>query len=211
MRKYPKLRIALLGVLVISLGACAAAGRILYPLQLDPLKNKPGIYRLDPDHANIIFAVSHLGFSLHHGRFNSIEGSLSLDTKVPEKSQLFITVQTGSIDTNSSALDDQLRAKSMFNSVTYPAATFESTALAIHSGNTATIEGFLTIKGVRKPVAIEATFIGSGTNPLTGLRTLGFKGSAQIRRSDFGLNDWLPWVGDTVDLIIEAEFNRAKN
>lgn len=211
MKKYPKIRIVLLGLLIFSLGACAAAGRILYPLQPDPLKNKPGIYRLDPEHANIIFAVSHLGFSLHHGRFNTIEGSLALDTKSPEKSQLFIAVQTGSIDTNASALDEQLRAKSMFNSAEFPTATFESTALVIHGGKTATIEGFLTIKDVRKRVAIDATFIGSGTNPLTGLRTLGFKGSAQIRRSDFGLSDWLPWVGDAVDLIIEAEFNRAKN
>ena len=211
MKKHTKLRITLLGILIFSLGACAAAGRIIYPLQLDPLKNTPGIYQLDPSHANIIFAVSHLGFSLHHGRFNTIEGSLELDTAAPENSRLFISVQTGSIDTNNSALDGLLRAKEMFNSPEFPTASFESTALVMRSEKTATIEGFLTVKGIRKAIAIEASFIGSGTNPLTGLRTLGFSGSAQIRRSDFGLKEWLPWVGDTVDLIIEAEFSRAKN
>jgi len=211
MKQKRKIHFALLGLLIVSLGACATAGRILYPLQLDPLKNKPGIYWLDPAHANIIFAVNHLGFSLHHGRFNKIEGSLELNTETPTASQLFITVQTSSVDTNSKELDQLLRSKNMFNTDVFPEAVFKSTKLTLLDEKSAAIEGVLTIRDVQKNVTIEASFIGSGTNPLTGLKTIGFKGSAEFQRSDFGLNEWLPWVGDTVTLIIEAEFNRAKN
>lgn len=206
-----KLRLPAALVLVFALGACATAARIVYPLQSDPLKSKPGIYKLDPAHANIIFAVNHLGFSIHHGRFNEIEGSLELDTSAPENSRVFIKINTASIDTNNSELDQKLRGRAMFNTAAFPAATFESASLLLTGEKTATITGFLTIKDIRKSITIDADFIGSGTNPLTGLVTVGFSGSAHFKRSAFGLTNWLPLVGDNIELIIEAEFNRAKN
>ncbi len=191
------------------LGGCAAAARILYPLELDPLKAKPGVYSLDPAHANIIFSLNHLGFSLHHGRFNRLEGSLSLESSAPETSSVFISVQTGSIDTNNTELDDLLRGKAMFDVAAFPAATFQSTRVIQTGEKTAIIDGVLTIKGYRKPIQIEAEFIGGGTNPLTGLSTVGFSGKTRFKRSDFGLKSWLGLVGDEVTLIIEAEFIRA--
>lgn len=201
-------RIFYLFSLLLLLSACAAAARILYPVETDPLKTKPGVYKLDPAHANIIFSVSHLGFSIHYGRFNKISGSLEIDPKAPETARTFISIDTGSVDTNSAELDEKLRARSMFNSEAHPIATFESTSLHITGEKSATINGFLNIKGNRKPVTLNATFIGSGTNPLTGLQTIGFSGEAKILRSDFGMNDWLPLVGDEVTLLLEAEFTR---
>jgi len=206
-----KIRFLSTVMLVLTLSACAAAARILYPLELDPLKNKPGIYMLDPTHANIIFAVSHMGFSLHHGRFNRITGSLDLDTSSPVQSQVFVTIDTGSIDTNNAELDEKLRAKGMFDVKAFPIATYKSTSLQMTGENTARVDGMLTIKGIRRSVPVDATFIGSGTNPLTGKRTIGFSGKASFNRSEFELNDWLPLIGDRVSLTIEAEFQRTGN
>jgi polyisoprenoid-binding protein YceI len=204
------LRLPAFLLMFLMVASCASAVRTLYPLQTDPLKTKPGIYSLDPTHTNIIFAVSHLGFSLHHGRFNKITGSLELDTNKPAKSKVFITVQTASIDTNNLKLDAMLRDKGMFETNKFPAATFESTGLNISGDKTATIEGFLTIKGIRNPIQIDATFIGSGTNPLNGLSIVGFSGKASFKRSDYDLKNWLPLIGNDVTLIIEAEFTRTK-
>jgi len=196
-------------MLFITLGACASVVKVLYPIQTDPLKSKAGAYALDPEHANIIFAVNHLGFSLHHGRFNAVEGSLSLDINKPEASQVFITVNMDSVDTNNLTLDEMLRAKSMFNTAKFPAATFESSSIKVTGPKSAIVSGYLTIKGIRKNINIDATFIGSGKNPLTNKETIGFSGKATFNRSDFNLKNWLPMVGDEVSLIIEAEFNRA--
>ncbi|MEX0297759.1 MAG: YceI family protein [Kordiimonas sp.] len=187
---------------------CTAAAKILYPVNDDPLKTRAGIYKLDPTHANIIFSVNHLGFSLHHGRFNKIEGSLDLDNSIPEKSEVFIRVETHSIDTNSQELDSLLRAKQMFNAAEHPYISFESKSVQLTDPKTAIISGDLTLAGVRKPIDIEATFIGSGTNPLTGVRTIGFSGKGTLLRSAYGLTEWLPFVGDEVSLVIEAEFVR---
>jgi len=208
--KKPNIRVSFLLITALLLGGCAAAARILYPVQLDPLKSKPGIYKLDPTHANIIFAVDHLGFSLHHGRFNQIAGSLELNTEAPEKSRVFIEVAAASIDTNNVELDQMLRDREMFDTANFPIITFESFKLTRIGEKAAAIEGYLTIKGVRKPLAIEATFVGSGINPLTGLATVGFSGKGRFKRSDFGLDRWLPFVGDEVNLILEAEFGRIE-
>ncbi|PCI63850.1 MAG: hypothetical protein COB37_03620 [Kordiimonadales bacterium] len=203
------LKIAAIGMLLLLAG-CASLAKIIYPVITDPLKSKPGVYALDSDHANIIFSLNHLGFSLHHGRFNKISGSLELDTSAPEASSLFITINTASIDTNSQVLDDDLRSPKMFDAAAFPEATFQSTVIRLTGDTTAVIEGMLNIKGVKKPVTIEATFIGSGVNPLNGLQTIGFSGKGSFKRSDFGLNEWLPFVGDDIALIIEAEFTRLK-
>ncbi len=202
---------ALLLFFILSLTACASAARILYPVSEDPLKIIPGSYTLDPTHANIIFSVNHLGFSLHHGRFNTISGSLVLDTARPEAAKLFVKTETDSIDTNSVELDRQLKGKRMFDTSNFPAASFESQTIQITGEKSALIEGMLTLKGIKKPVAIEATFIGSGTNPTTGKKTIGFKGAAKFNRSDFGLKEWLPLVGDEINLILEAEFTRTRS
>ncbi|MBL4790061.1 MAG: polyisoprenoid-binding protein [Kordiimonadaceae bacterium] len=204
-----KLKIVAVGLLLVLAG-CASLAKIIYPVTTDPLKSKPGVYALDSDHANIIFSLNHLGFSLHHGRFNKITGSLEPDTSAPEASQLFITITTASIDTNNQILDDELRSPKMFDASAFPAATYQSTSIRQTGDTTAVIEGVLNIKGVEKPVTIEATFIGSGVNPLTGLQTIGFSGKGSFKRSDFGLKEWLPFIGDDVALIIEAEFTRPK-
>lgn len=198
--------------LFFSLGlllcGCAAAAKILYPVNDDPLKTTAGVYKLDPTHANIIFSVNHLGFSLHHGRFNNIEGSLDLDSISPKDSRLYVRVNANSIDTNSAELDQKLRSKSMFNVSEHPFVTFESTSITLSNKKTAIISGELTLAGVIRPLDIEATFVGSGTNPLNGKKTIGFSGKGSLFRSEYGLKEWLPFVGDEVSLIIEAEFIR---
>jgi len=192
--------------LFLGLVGCAAAARVVYPVNTDPLESKPGIYRLDPTHANVTFAVNHLGFSFHHGRFNRLEGSLELNIDAPQQSRVFIKIDTASIDTNNVELDTLLKEPRMFNAARFPAASFESTAIRLISEKQAIIEGMLTIKGVRKPLSLSAIFVGSGTNPETGLKTVGFSGTAELKRSDFDLKAWLPFVGDKVTLVLQAEF-----
>ena len=60
--------------------------------------------------------------------------------------------------------------------------------------------------GVTKPVTLDVTFNGAGTNPLDKKYTVGFEASGAIKRSDFGLNTYIPLIGDDVRLIISAGF-----
>ena len=40
---------------------------------------RPGAYRLEPVHTQILFGVSHLGFTTYYGEFSGASGTLVLD------------------------------------------------------------------------------------------------------------------------------------
>lgn len=190
----------------LMLSACASVVSVVYPLNENAAKARAGAYQLDPDHASVLFAVSHFGFSSFRGRFDTLSGSLDLDSENPESSSVTIDIKTESIHTGVSELDELLLADDMFASKDNPVIQFTSTSVDQTSDKGATISGVLTIRGITKPVILEAHFIGSGTNPLTRGRTVGFSATTTVQRSDFGLKNWLPFVGDKVDITIDVEF-----
>ncbi len=201
---------ALFCICVISglLTGCAQVAQIVYPLNTKAMEAKPGDYTLDNGHTSVIFAVSHLGFSTFYGRFNEISGTLRLDTETPENSQIEVFIQAASIDTGVPALDEKLIAPSVFDTTTYPDIHFISSQVRPLGEGKAEITGQLTIKDKTYPLVLEASFLGSGTIPVTNKEAVGFDVKANLLRSDYGLTEWIPFVSNEVQLTISAEFNR---
>jgi polyisoprenoid-binding protein YceI len=71
---------------------------------------------------------------------------------------------------------------------------------------TATITGKFTLHGVTKQDTLKARLIGSGTNPMDKTYNVDFDAIGKIRRSDFGIKQYLPLVGDEVTLKIAGAF-----
>jgi polyisoprenoid-binding protein YceI len=61
---------------------------------------------------------------------------------------------------------------------------------------------------VTKPVTLKVTFNAGGINSLDKRYTIGFQLSGTIKRSDFGVTTYVPLIGDSVDLIIAAAFEK---
>lgn len=205
----PTRRFAIIA-LAIALAGCATAASVFYPVSRDALKARPGDYLVDPDHASVVFAVDHLGFSTYYGRFTDISGRLSFNPAAPESSEVAVRIGAASIDTPSAELNERLRSAAMFDAVRHPDILFVATRVAVIGDNAADIEGVLTVKERSGPVVVRATFRGGGVNPATGRRTLGFEGTSSFSRSAFGLSQWSGFVGDDVKLIISAEFVAAE-
>lgn len=64
--------------------------------------------------------------------------------------------------------------------------TFRSTQAARVGGDTYRVTGDLTIKDVTRPLTIDLEFNGAATD-VYGNERVGFEGSAEILRSDWGL------------------------
>lgn len=192
----------------LAAGAWAAGG--FTPPSTSLKEAKGGKYLLDKFHANIVFSVSHLGFSQYIGRFNALDGTLMFDAKTPEKSGVKITIDTHSVDTNNHKLEGKLRDALFLDSKQFPTASFTSTRLEKHSDTKGRLTGDLTLKGVTRPVVLDVTFNGAGLNPFAGTPTLGFSATGSFKRSDFGIKEYLPAVGDDIRLTIEVEFNHEK-
>jgi polyisoprenoid-binding protein YceI len=168
-----------------------------------------GSYRLDPEHASLLFKLDHLGFSQLVGRFDRFDASLEFDPAQPQAARLVVLVETASIDLDLPAFEQELRGPQWFDAARFPQARFESRAIELTGPDTGRVEGLLTLHGESAPVVLEVTFNGAGDSLLTGRYTLGFAASGTLSRSDFGLGAYAPAVGDAVVLEIHAEFQRV--
>jgi polyisoprenoid-binding protein YceI len=145
-----------------------------------------GTYALDVAHSRLGFVARHAMVTKVRGAFNQFEGTAVVDGDDPSRSSIAITIQVASIDTRNSQRDGHLRTNDFLDAETYPTITFASTAISHLGGNDFEVVGDLTIKDVTKSITLPLEFQGSATDPF-GNQRIGFEGSAQIVRSDFGV------------------------
>lgn len=195
--------VAVAMALAIGLGGTALAN----PSTQDPAKVPAGNYALDKKHASLTVKILHMGFSHYTLRFDGLDGSFVYDPANWQATKVTFTVDPRSVDTNDSAFNKQIAG--YFEPDKYPTISFVSTGLQGQDGK-GTMTGDLTLHGVTKPVTLDVTFDGAGRGigPL-GTR-LGFSGSTQIKRSDFGISNFVlnQFTGDDVDVIFEVEFEK---
>jgi len=169
-----------------------------------------GQYQLDPEHTTVLFKVQHLGLSTYVGRFNDMSASLNFEPNKMAQSSLQAKVQTNSVDVNNKSLEDTLRGDSWFHTEQFPEAVLKTLSVTpTDKDNQFQFNAELTLLGVTKPVTLNATFHGGANNMLTGFYTLGFSATGSIKRSDFGMDQYIPMVGDRVDIEIYAEFQKV--
>jgi polyisoprenoid-binding protein YceI len=170
---------------------------------------RAGTYKLDPNHGKITWSVSHFGVSTYIGQFAHVEAALKLDPKAVGATALDVTVDANSVGTLNPVLDAELKSKMFLDTANFPTASFKATNVTRTGEKTADIAGDLTLHGVTRPVVVHATFTLGGSNPIDKTYELGFAGSAEILRSEFGIKTFLPNLGDKVTLTLEAEFRAA--
>ena len=197
-----------------ALGFAAAlllstAGAAQAQMVTTPAAVQAGTYKLDPAHGKITWSVTHFGYSTYIGQFSHVDATLKVDPKAVGASALDVTVDANSLGTLNAALDTHLKSKDFLDVAAFPSATFKATKVTQTGPKTADIAGDLTLHGVTKPVVVHATFNQGGVNPLDKKYSLGFAGTAEIVRSDFGIKAYVPAISDKVTLTIEAEFKAA--
>ena len=168
-----------------------------------------GAYRVEPNHTEILFGVSHIGFTTYYGVFSGASGTLTFDGDHPAASRLEIHVPVDSILTPSSVLSGELKGAQWLNAAAFPEMIFRTGKITLTGPDTADVEGELTLHGVTRPLTLQAKFTKSGINPLNHMLTLGFEAHGRLRRSDYGVTTYVPAIGDEVNLILSAAFERA--
>ena len=169
-----------------------------------------GTYGLDKTHAYITLTYSHLGFSNPHVGFNDFDVALELDAEAPENSEVSVTIQAASIDSRVDEFDEHLVGERFFDVANHPTITFVSTGIEMTSDATANITGDLTIKGITKPVVLEATLNKAAMHPMLKAPTLGLSAIASLKRSDWDLGYAVPMVSDEVQLYLTVELPKQQ-
>jgi len=191
----------------VSVGGCAALVTPNYRTELAELR--PGDYTLDPDHAYLLFRVEHLGLSTVVGRFDGVDATLDFDPDDIAGLRLDGVVDVASIDLDNEELERRLRGGDWLDAAAHPEARFTTTAVEPGEGGAFVVTGDFTLRGVTRPLRLDARFNGGADNILTGFYTLGFAADGILSRSAYGIDAFGALVGDEIGIEIHAEFQRA--
>ena len=197
---------SLLLVTLLLTTSCTSLVRPNFTQEL--VKLRAGQYQLDKQHSFLIFRIGHLELSKIVGRFNTFDATLDFDPQTPENMTLSGLVQANSIDLNNEDLENTLQESDWFNTAQFPRLVFNSSSVSVTDNNKFLINGELTMRGVTQPATVTATFNGGADNLLTRKYTIGFSANATLKRSDFGMDTFSAFIGDTIEVELHAEFQR---
>jgi polyisoprenoid-binding protein YceI len=161
-------------------------------------------YTIDNRHTFPSFEINHLGFSTQRGRFNETSGKVLLDTAAG-KGSIDISVKTASISTGLTELEEHLRGKDFFDSFQYPTMTFKADKLRFKGEQLIAADGFLTLHGTTKPVRLNVEHFHCGINAIRLKYTCGADASTTVKRSEFGIDKYVPAISDDVKVLIQVE------
>ena len=101
---------------------------------------------LDPTHSELIFKVKHMMITNVKGEFKDF--SIEVDGEDIFKSNVNVTINTLSIDTNNEDRDNHLKSADFFDAENHKKLTFKSTSFTQEDDDEYELKGILTIKGI---------------------------------------------------------------
>lgn len=165
----------------------------------------PVSYKLDPNHTNVLATWNHFGFSNPSVGFSQVEGTLVYDADKVSASSVEVSLPINGLWAFSALFNEHLNSADWFDSAQFPTATFKSTKVEAAGEGKLKVTGDLTIRGITKPVVLNATLNKAADHPLGKRAALGFDATATVKRSDFGLAKYVPNVSDEVQIHITTE------
>lgn len=170
-------------------------------------------WQLDPSHSSVAFSVRHMMVSNVRGEFTKFSLEATTEGDKPETVRVDATIEAASIDTRNADRDRHLRSADFLDVEKHPTIRFTSTRVEALAGGKLKVYGNLTIKGVTRPVVLEAEASPVVKDPWGNLR-VGVHATTTINRKDFGVS----WhkvldtgevvVGDEVRVILDVELVR---
>lgn len=182
-------RLALLAVLASFAGAAAAASTT---------------YVIDPTHTLPRFSYSHFGYSTQLSRFDKTSGTITIDPAAGT-GHVDVVIDATSVDSGYPVFNGHLQDADFFDTAKYPTITFKSDKVAFKDGKVVSVSGDLTIKGVTRPVTLDVTSFLCMKHPIMNKPACGANATAVIKRSEFNMGKYAPYVSDDVRLDIPVE------
>jgi len=169
-------------------------------------------FTIDPSHSQVLFKVRHLGLSTVTGRFGTFTGTFQLDPASGQTGAASLSVDVASINTDNERRNAHLKSPDFFAADSFPKITFVSTGVTKGKGNTYKVAGNLTMRGVTKPVVLDAELAGTRQTPQGWLAAVNMTGT--VKRKEFGLmwdrvTEGVAVVSDEITLVIEVEAKSA--
>ncbi len=182
-------------------------------------------WTFEPGHTAAEFCVRHMMVTYVRGHFKDVKGTLKFDPSHPKESSVSVRIDARKLWSGDPDRDAHLKNADFLDVERFPQITFEGNQVEVIGAHDYVVTGDLTIRGVKRKVALKTTYLGQWETPWweggvdKGPKTrAGFTGSTQINRHDFGVSWNLPLplsgigdrligmtVGNIVEITLDAE------
>lgn len=164
----------------------------------------PEIYVIDTNHSMPRFEYSHFGYSVQLSRFDSTSGKIMID-RTAKTGSVDVTIDAKSVNTGSTLFNGHIQGEDFFDTAKYPTITFKSNKVKFDGDKVTSVDGDLTVKGVTKPVTLTVNSFLCMPHPMMKKDACGATATTKVKRSDFNMGKYAPYVGDEVTLTIPVE------
>jgi polyisoprenoid-binding protein YceI len=163
---------------------------------------------LDPTHSEIQFKVRHMMVSWVTGSFKQFNAEVETDNDDFTTAKVNFSADINSISTNNEQRDAHLRTGDFFDAENHQQLVFKSSKLEKIDDEHYKLHGTLTMRGVSKPVVLNAEFGGITQDPWGNIRT-GFTITGKINRKDFGVS--FSMVSETGGILLGEDVSINSN
>ncbi len=186
----------LLAALLLSIGALSAPSGNAAPqaYALEAEKSRVGFaYRLNGEPMKGHMPVKQADIRIDFADFSKSTIDVVLDVKRARGGVFYAT--------------EALRSPSVLHVARYPEIRFRTTRIT-RRGNGAIVEGLVTIRGITRPLALEAQLFRQKGRPKGDLSQLTVLLTGALNRHDFAASGYRDIVGPKIDLRIIARIRR---
>lgn len=171
-----------------------------------PARAAPAGYVLEPEKSTVGFQTD-FGPDRITGSMPVLKASLSLDFAAPANSSVDVTLDVAHAQASFPFATQAMRGPKVLDATANPTIRFVSTRVR-STGEGAKVDGNITIRGVTKPITLDAAIYQQKGSAAGDLSHLTLRLTGTIHRSDFGATGWNDMVGDEVRLDILARVAR---
>lgn len=164
----------------------------------------PETYVIDGTHTLPRFSYSHFGYSTQLSRFDKTSGKIIID-RAARTGSVVVTIATTSVDTGYPLFNGHIQGEDFLSTAKFPTATFTSNKVNFDGDKVSSIDGTLTLKGVSRPVTLTVTSFMCMLHPMLKKDACGANATAVVKRTDFNMGKYAPYVGDEVTITLPVE------
>lgn len=162
-------------------------------------------YSFDRTHTFVTFEILHFDTATIRGRFGPLDGQAELNPAT-RQGRVQVVIDVAQVSTGLPVLDALLRRADLLDADAHPKAYFVSESFGFdEQGRVRSVSGEFTLRGMSRGLTLQAQRWRCYFNPLFRREVCGGDFVAEFKRSDFGITHSLPFVSDTVRLLVQVE------
>ncbi len=173
----------------------------------------PVSYNLQQDRSEVGFIYT-LSGAENRGTMPVLNADIAIDLQQFSASSVDVSLDVSGARTGLIFATEALKAATVLDARNHPTIRFQSTAIRANNPRNLSaggqIDGLLTIRGVTRPVTLNAAVFRQQGTAEGDLRQLSFRISGAVSRAAFGASGYGDIVQDTIQLDIAARVIRAE-